>query len=115
MRNWLGLDLGTSSLKALLVADDGAVVARASVAYDRPDTRSDAVVEQDPRLWERAAAAAVTACLRETGAAPAGIGLTGQVPTLVLCDAAGEPLRAAISWQDNRAVAEAEQLAAQLG
>ena len=115
MRTWLGLDLGTSSLKALLVADDGTVVARASIPYERPDARSGAVVEQDPRVWETAAAAAVARCLRDARAPPAGIGLTGQVPTLVLCDGSGTPLRAAISWQDNRAVAEAQQLAAELG
>jgi xylulokinase len=115
MQTWLGLDLGTSSLKALLVAADGSAVARASVPYRQPDARSGAAVEQDPQVWRAAAEEAVAQCLRHASAPPAGIGLTGQVPTLVLCDAVGDPLRAAISWQDNRAVREADELAERLG
>ncbi len=111
---WLGLDIGTSSLKALLVGDDGSPTARASVLYEGVRPVRDGIAEQDPRVWLDAARRAIAECLNGR-AAPKGIGLTGQVPTLVLLDEDGEPVRPAMTWQDSRAADQAARLESELG
>ncbi len=114
MRHWLGLDIGTSSLKALLVSDEGEAIGRSSVDYDEEAIRSGAVAEQDPESWIRAARTAIEECL-SAGQLPDAIGLVGQVPTLVLADASGRSVRKALTWQDNRAEDQAAELARTLG
>ena len=110
----LGLDIGTSSLKALLVSDEGEAIGRSSVDYDEEAIRSGAVAEQDPESWIRAARTAIEECL-SAGQLPDAIGLVGQVPTLVLADASGRSVRKALTWQDNRAEDQAAELARTLG
>ncbi|TVR90413.1 MAG: xylulose kinase [Trueperaceae bacterium] len=103
----LGLDLGTSSVKALLLGLDGAVLGTHAVAY--PDDRPrPGWSEQDPEAWWRSTCAAVhgasEAAAREHGAVEVvGIGLSGQMHTFVLVDEALRPLRPAITWMDTRA------------
>ena len=104
----LGIDLGTSAVKIVAVASDGAFVAAGSAPFpticDLPDQ-----AEQDPDAWVAAAAeAAVSLDLelrqqcRDWRARVAAIGLTGQLPTLV-CSGAQGPLGRAITWKDARA------------
>jgi xylulokinase len=112
-RCWLGLDFGTSSVKALLVGDDGTVVGRASVAYSTTLGPGGAA-EQDPAGYLAAARDAI----RASGAAAAelrGVGLAGQTPTLVLVGEDGEAVRPALTWQDHRASSEARLLEYELG
>jgi xylulokinase len=111
--HWLGLDIGTSSTKALLVDDHGAVVGRGDARYATA-LGADGGVEQDPGDYLEAARRAIADC----GASQrsiAGIGLVGQTPTLVLVGEDGEAVRPALTWQDTRAGAEAAELAAELG
>jgi xylulokinase len=102
---FLGIDLGTSSVKALLVGDDGAVAheSHAPLACSRPHPRWS---EQEPRDWWSATATAVRALPHESRRAVRGVGLTGQMHGAVLLDANGEVLRPAILWNDGRAGAE---------
>ena len=108
----LGLDCGTSGLKAVLVGDDGAPVASASRSY-APDRPRPDWSEQDPDVWRDAMAGAI-ADLRV--AAPAAldavraIGFSGQMHGAVLLDEADRPVRPAILHNDGRAHAEAEEL-----
>jgi sugar (pentulose or hexulose) kinase len=100
---YIGLDLGTSGLKAMALAASGLVVARASAGY--PTHRPAAgAYEQDPGDW-LLAVQQVVAMLGE--AVPVGrwrsIGLSGMLPTLVTLGADGRALGAAITWQDSRA------------
>jgi xylulokinase len=111
--HWLGLDIGTSSAKALLVDDDGAVVGRGDAAYGTALTPGGGA-EQDPADYLDGARRAIAAC-GGTGRSLAGIGLVGQTPTLVLAGADGVAVRPALTWQDSRASAEAAELAAELG
>lgn len=108
---YLGIDVGTSATRVSLVGEGGAHIA--SSRY--PTTRnSPGHAEQDPLAWPRALAAA----LRRTGtdlSAVTAVGLCGQTPTLVPVDAAGRPVRPALTWQDTRAAAEAAELGAMLG
>ena len=112
---FVGLDLGTSSLKGVVVASSGEVLARAQAGY--PTRRSaPGRAEQDPRQWTRAAAEVVRA-LTEQVAAPrwAGLGLSGMIPTLVLTDAGGEPVGPAITWEDDRAQMEGDEFRSEHG
>ena len=104
----LGIDLGTSAVKALLVDGDQRVLASASVplAVSRPQPGWS---EQDPADWWAATLTAIDALHRDHPAAVAavqGIGLSGQMHGAVLMDRAGSVLRPAILWNDVRAAAE---------
>jgi xylulokinase len=98
----LGLDLGTGSAKALLLDDEGAVVAEVGAAYpmDRP---RPGWAETHPARWWEAVVATLQQLPREQRAAVRGIGLSGQMHGVVLCDAEGEPVRPALLWLDTRA------------
>src|SRR4051812_727235 len=100
----LGLDLGTSGVKALVLADDGTVTAVASApcAVERP---RPGWAEADPANWLIAARAAVHEVLDRAGREPLrAVGLAGQMHGVVVCDAAGRPVRPALLWPDRRAV-----------
>ena len=109
---FLGLDLGTSGLKALLVDGAERVIGSRTVplTVERPRPGWS---EQDPETWWRAALAAVDALAAEhpaAVAAVAGIGLSGQMHGLVLLDRADRVLRPCILWNDTRASAECRLL-----
>ena len=106
---WLGLDVGTSSVKALLVTSGGIVEGRASVAYPS-NYGLGGEAEQEPQTYLEAARRAIAECGATTGALD-GIGLAGQTPTIVLVAANGAAVRQALTWQDHRADAEARELA----
>ena len=108
-----GLDVGTSSVKGLLVSpQDGAVLARAEVAH-RLRTPRPGWAEQDPEDWW-AGAEAVLAQLGGAGTIGA-IGLTGQMHGLVALDAAGRVLRPAMLWNDGRTGAECAEIEQTVG
>lgn len=112
MACFLGLDLGTSAVKALIVDAREAVRAEAEekLTTDHPAPRAS---EQDPDSWWSAVQAAL-ARLHDVApdamAEVAAIGLAGQMHATVLLDAADRPVRPAMLWNDGRAHAEAEQL-----
>jgi len=100
---YIGLDLGTSGLKAVALTTSGEILARASAAY--PTHRPAAgACEQDPGDWQRATEQ-VVAQLGEVIPARRwrAIGLSGMIPTLVTLGPDGQPNGPAITWQDCRA------------
>lgn len=110
----VGVDLGTTGIKAVLVEDLSRVVAVAqqTIAVSRPSVGWS---EQDPDDW----VAAVLACLDRLAAeapremaAVRGIGLSGQMLSALILDAAMRPIRPAMLWNDQRAIAEAAALLA---
>lgn len=108
---FLGLDLGTSSLKVVLADAQGRSVARASYPYPlhRPHP---GWAEQSPGDWWQAVRAALAA-LRAQGAPlerVAAIGLSGQMHGLVLLDGARQPLAPCQTWADARCAAEVEEI-----
>ncbi len=108
---FVGLDLGTSSLKGAAIAGDGRLIATAQAAYPTSRPRGGRA-EQDPADWWDAACSVV----RELSARTepwAGIGLSGMIPTLVL--AASEPLGPAITWEDDRAASQGERFRERTG
>jgi xylulokinase len=98
---FLGLDLGTSSLKALLLDVDGAIIGTASAAYPMT-TPQPGWAESDPEDWWQAAGEAVHEAAGAHRSEIAAIGVSGQMHGVVLSDDAGEPLRPAILWPDGR-------------
>ena len=105
---YLGLDLGTSSLKALLVDADQAVVAEATapLTVERPQSGWS---EQDPDAWVRACEAAVGSLDADLSAVRA-IGLAGHMHGATLVGADDRALRPCLLWNDTRAGAEAAAL-----
>lgn len=110
---YLGLDAGTSAVKALIVDGAQRVVAQASRSYpiSRPGPGWS---EQDPADWVAATEAAVGALRREAPAAVSAvkaIGLSGQMHSAVLLDADRKVLRPAMLWNDARGREECAALA----
>lgn len=113
---FLGLDLGTSELKALLLNDQHQVLAtaRALLTVQRPQALWS---EQDPASWWLALEQVMATLQREQPQALArlqGVGLSGQMHGAVLLDAQDTVLRPAILWNDGRSGAQCEQLTAQV-
>jgi xylulokinase len=107
----IGLDVGTTAVKALAVADDGEVVARREVSYPLSTPRPG-WSEQDPEDWWRATEQALEGLgVRE----PAGIGLSGQMHGLVALDAQDRVIRPAILWNDQRTAAECAEIEQRVG
>lgn len=112
---FIGLDLGTSSLKGVAVTAGGEVAARGHAPYPTHHPEPGAA-EQDPRDW-LAALSAVVGQIKDDVPIERwlAIGLTGMIPTLVTADASGEPTGPAITWEDGRAAAEGDALRAAIG
>lgn len=108
---YLGLDIGTSAVKALIMDDAGAVVAEAGAALtvSRPKPLWS---EQDPADWWRATNSAVRALDPKVRAAVRAVGLAGQMHGATLLDQADQVLRPAILWNDGRSGAECVALEA---
>lgn len=113
----LGVDLGTTGCKAVVLTPDGDVCAQARRAYD-PDVPRPSWSEQDPEEWWEAAAKAIRDVLAADAVAPdaiCGVGLTGQMHGLVLLSENGQVLRPAILWNDQRTGDECEVLTVRAG
>ena len=104
---YLGLDLGTSGLKAVLIDGDQQLVAeaKAPLTVQRPQSGWS---EQNPADWLAATETAMTALAAQHGLdAVRGIGLSGQMHGATLLDGAGDVLRPCMLWNDTRSHAEA--------
>ena len=109
---YLGIDIGTSSVKAVLIDADQRIVAARSEDLDvaRPHPGWS---EQDPQSWIAATQAAIDALAKNQAAAlkaVRGVGLSGQMHGATLIDASDRPLRPAILWNDGRSFEEAAAL-----
>jgi len=112
----LGLDVGTSGLKAVLLDATGATIDEATADYPLHTPRPG-WTEQDADDWW-AAAQRVLHDLWARGHRPSdleGIGLSGQMHSLVLVDQTGQVCAPAILWSDQRTAAECEQIARRIG
>jgi xylulokinase len=111
MTDLVGLDVGTTGVKALRISPDGEIVARAEEGYPL-STPQPGWTEQDPEDWWRAAETALTGVGLD---GVAGIGLSGQMHGLVALDEGDRPLRPAILWNDQRTGEECAEIEAQFG
>jgi xylulokinase len=106
----VGVDVGTTGVKAVALTPEGHLVARAEHAYPLSTPRPG-WAEQDPEDWWRAAKAAVSSLGRDAIA----IGLTGQMHGLVALDEHGRVLRPAILWNDQRTGDECREIEERVG
>ena len=110
MTQLVGLDVGTTGVKALALSPDGEVLARAEVSYGLSSPQPG-WAEQDPEDWWRAAKQALGAL----GGQPTSIGLSGQMHGLVVLDERDRVLRPAILWNDQRTEAECTEIEERVG
>lgn len=109
---FLGIDTSTTSSKALLINERGEMIAVASNPHTL-QTPKPLWSEQDPREWWEAVAASISSVLEQAGVGGEGIGavgLTGQMHGLVLLGDAGEVLRPAILWNDQRTQSQCDAI-----
>jgi xylulokinase len=106
---FIGLDLGTSGLKGVLIGADQAVLAEATapLTVQRP---LPGWSEQSPADWIAAAETVLDRLAPQGLGAVAGLGLSGQMHGATLLDAADEVLRPCILWNDTRSHEEAAEL-----
>lgn len=106
---YLGIDIGTSSVKAIIADDAQSVVAQSSIplTVSRPQPNFS---EQNPDSWWQATQQAIDALPEKVRAGVKGIGLTGQMHGATLLDSADKPLRPAMLWNDGRSSAECAEL-----
>lgn len=105
---WLGIDLGTQGVRALLATADGAVVGSGSAPL-RHGRREGARHEQDPAEWWEAVCAAARQAL-SAGCRVGGLAVCGTSGTVLLTDPGGQPCGPALMYDDGRAGAEAARL-----
>jgi xylulokinase len=113
----LGIDLGTSSVKSVVIEPGGKVMGLAAREY--PVAMPQAGwAEQNPETWVAAALESAREAINRAGVLPAGvaaIGLSGQMHGTVCLDAAGAPLRPAIIWADQRSAAQVARVYREIG
>jgi xylulokinase len=112
---FLGVDVGTSGVKAILVDASGEVLASAVTALQL-STPQPGWAEQDPDAWWAAAAAAIrTVLAARPGDSPDAVGVSGQMHSSVFLDAHGEVIRPALLWCDGRTTAECREITERVG
>ncbi|MCD6421256.1 MAG: xylulokinase, partial [Thaumarchaeota archaeon] len=113
----MGIDLGTSSVKVIVIDEYGKILAQASEKYPIL-TPSPGWAEQDPDRWWLATRNAVRKALRSSNLERAeikAIGFSGQMHGTVLLDRSLKPLRPAIIWADARSSRQCEEIRRKLG
>ncbi len=112
---FLGIDVGTSGVKAILVAPTGEVVAASTTALTMATPRPG-WAEQDPGAWWDAALTSIHALRRaRPDASVAAVGISGQMHSSVFLDARGDVIRPALLWCDGRTTAECAEITERLG
>ena len=110
----IGLDVGTSGVKGIAVAADGAVIAAATADYPLLTPRPG-WTEQDPEAWWRASCAVLRELRARAPAPIEAIGLTGQMHGAVFLDTDGRVIRPAILWNDQRTAAACAEIERRVG
>jgi len=113
----IGIDIGTTGAKTLLINKQGTVLASAGVEYPLSHPRPG-WAEQDPEDWWRAVVDGIRKVLHDSGIRAGevrGLGLSGQMHGTVFLDAKNEVLRPAILWCDQRTAAECDEITETIG
>jgi xylulokinase len=111
----LAIDLGTTEVKAGMVALDGRLLGLARAGYATDADPATGRAEQDPEAWWGAIGLAVRELVRLEVGDVVAIGIDGHGPTLVAVDGDGRPTHPAVIWQDTRSGAEEAELASATG
>jgi xylulokinase len=113
----LGIDVSTTGAKAILVGEDGVVLASATTEYPL-STPFPLWSEQNPADWWQGTLQSIHQVLADAhidSTQISGVGLTGQMHGLVCLDEAGQVLRPAILWNDQRTAEQCEYMTAKVG
>ena len=117
MRYFIGVDIGTSGTKTILVDESGRIIARAM--WDYPLYAPKPLwSEQDPHDWRAASFGTIRQVLESSGIDAgdvAGVGLSGQMHGSVFLDAGGNVIRPAILWNDQRVQAQCDWMTETVG
>lgn len=111
---FLGIDIGTSGCKSLLLGDDGSVLGTETVGYDFEQPR-EGWAEQDPEVWRQAAGNSVRKLVNGVNAQILCVGLSGQMHGMTALDVSGQVIRPAILWNDQRNAAECDEITEMAG
>ncbi|MGN6137194.1 MAG: xylulokinase [Aureliella sp.] len=117
MGHYIGIDIGTSGTKSLLIDARGNILAEASAGYEVLTPRP-MWTEQDPEDWWKATVKTVRAVVKQSGVKPAdvkAIGLSGQMHGSVFLDKNGKVIRPALLWNDQRTAAECDEITERAG
>lgn len=114
MRTYIGIDLGTSGVKLLLVAADGSILREVSESYPT-FVPQDGWSEQRPEDWFRAVYRAVPRLIQGLENTVKGISFSGQMHGLVILDEDDKVIRPCILWNDGRTQAETDFLNEEIG
>jgi xylulokinase len=117
MTYFLGIDTSTTGSKALIIDERGQVIAVASSPHTLQTPRP-LWSEQDPREWWEAVSASIRSVVEQAGISGeeiGAVGLTGQMHGLVLLDEAGNVLRPAILWNDQRTQRQCDEIHERIG
>jgi xylulokinase len=117
MRYFLGLDIGTSGTKALLIDEKGSIRASATAAHPL-STPEPGWAEQKPEDWWKSTIRAVKELLRASkvkASRVAGIGISGQMHSSVFLDRSSKVIRPALLWCDGRTSEECRRITGRIG
>src|SRR5919106_1813058 len=114
MATLIGVDVGTSGTRALAVTTEGALVAEATRPHELLTPRPG-WTEQHPAQWWEACRGALAEVAAAAGDDVVGLGVTGQMHGSVFLDAAGEVVRPALLWNDQRTAAQCDEITARVG
>lgn len=112
MQYLMGLDIGTSGVKALLLSKNGEVISTATESYPL-DTPKSGWAEQNPKDWWKAVVKVINKTINENNVNPndiAGLSLSGQMHSSVFLDENMEVIRPAILWSDTRTEQQCKEI-----
>ena len=113
----LGIDIGTSATKGVLMDREGKIYARAGREYSI-DMPQPGWAEQDPKMWWEATIQVIREVIKKSEVNPKqvrGIGLSGQMHGTVFLDKNLQPFRPAIIWADQRSSSQCEFIYQKIG
>lgn len=117
MSHYLGIDVGTSGTKTLLIDESGSVLAEATAEYPMQQPKPG-WTEQDPDHWWKATIKTVRAVVRQAKLKPSevgAIGLSGQMHGSVFLDSNDRVIRPALLWNDQRTAVECDEITSSAG
>jgi xylulokinase len=118
MSHLMGIDVGTTGTRAVILRPDGHVAGAATAAHQPMRMERPGWAEQDPEDWWQATVLAVRSALEQSGIKGSditGVGLSGQMHGVVLLDGARAVLRPALIWCDQRSQSQCDWITAQVG
>lgn len=113
VKYFLGVDIGTSGCKSILIDELAHVMSSATVEYSLNFSHEGTWAEIDPEAWYDAAIRAIGSCMKKASVKKEeimGVGLSGQMVSLLGLDKEGKAVRPVIMWLDKRNIQEAEEL-----